>query len=82
MTRPISLKPYDSDKRYIKNELNAQAVFLVWLENDEDPEFLSVMADFRVADKSVRFVHTEKYPLREDWAERTVSNLMRERERA
>lgn len=78
----LSLKPYEADRRYIKNELNAQGVYFVFLEDDINPEALSVMADFRDGKINRRFVHTERFPLREEWADLTIANILRERERA
>lgn len=82
--RPLSLKPYDSDKRFIKGELGAHEIKLVFLEDDYNPDGLSIMATFKTPDsKGYRvFAHTEKFPLRNNWMARAVANLRFARERA
>jgi hypothetical protein len=78
LARPLSLKPYESDRRFIKNELNADDIILAFLEDEYDPEAISIMAVF---DKKL-FAHTEKFPLRPNWMARAVANLRFSKERA
>ena len=81
--RPLSLKPYESDRRFIKNELGAQEIGLIWMEDEYNPTGLSIQATFYNEDKSYRiFAHTEKFPLRPNWMARAVANLRFSRERA
>jgi hypothetical protein len=82
VARPLSLKPYESDRRFIANELGAILVELVFLEDDYHPDALSVMAEFKDGKANVRFVHTEPFPLRPNWMARSVANLRFARERA
>jgi hypothetical protein len=82
LARPLSLKPYESDRRFIKNELNAQEIGLVWLEDDQNPTGLSILATFHDGKAYHVFAHTEKFPLRPNWMARAVANLRFSRERA
>jgi hypothetical protein len=78
LARPLSLKPYESDRRFIKNELGADDILLAFLEDEYHPDALSIMAVF----EKRMFTHTEKFPLRPNWMARAVANLRFSRERA
>jgi hypothetical protein len=78
LARPLSLKPYESDKKFMKAELGAEEIGFVFLEDEYDPVALGITATFG---KQV-FAHTEKFPLRDNWMARAVANLRFSRERA
>jgi hypothetical protein len=78
LARPLSLKPYESDRRFMRGELGADKIELTFLEDEYDPEALVVTASFG---RQI-FAHTEKFPLRSNWMARAVANLRFSKERA
>ena len=77
-----SLTLFRAPAQRIRNRIGARAVTVVFLEDDNDPEAISIMAEFKTPKGTRLYGHVERLPLRDDWMNRTIQNLLRERERA